>query len=93
MKSIRTRLMLFFSCICIGCLVAALLFVASIAHSRFTTCNDQIKELDTQYYATVIDAWLERETAVIEIGRTYLESMEIMWRVRKTDPQFWIMTA
>lgn len=78
MKSIRTRLMLFFSCICIGCLMAALLFVASIAHNSFTKSNDQIKNQEVQYYASLIDAWLERETAVIEIGRAYLESMETM---------------
>ncbi|MGN0170000.1 MAG: methyl-accepting chemotaxis protein [Lachnospiraceae bacterium] len=76
MKSIRTKLILFFSAICIGCLTLALLLVSSMANKSFSRCNDELQKQNAQYYASLIDAWLERETAIIDSGCTYLESMD-----------------
>lgn len=78
MKSIRTQLMVFFSLICVGCLSVALLLVSYIAHGSFTQCNDELKMQSAQYYAALIDGWLERETAVIDMGSTHLESMKTL---------------
>lgn len=78
MKSIRTQLMVFFSLICVGCLSVALLLVSYIAHGSFTQCNDELKMQSAKYYAALIDGWLERETAVIDTGSTYLKSMKTL---------------
>ncbi|MGN1086847.1 MAG: cache domain-containing protein, partial [Porcipelethomonas sp.] len=54
----------------------ALLLVSFVANKSFTQCNNQLKEQNAEYYAAVIDSWLERETSIIENGCTYLESLE-----------------
>lgn len=76
MKSIRSRLILFFSIICIGCMAVAFLFAIFIARNSFTQTNNGMKEQSAKYYAALIDGWLERETAIIDSGEVYLKSLE-----------------
>ncbi|MGN0665822.1 MAG: methyl-accepting chemotaxis protein [Huintestinicola sp.] len=52
-------------------------FVSFVANKSFTQCNDQLKEQNAEYYASMINAWLEHETAIIENGCTYIEAMKL----------------
>ncbi|MGN0483281.1 MAG: methyl-accepting chemotaxis protein [Lachnospiraceae bacterium] len=77
MKSIRTRMIVVFSAICIGCMLVSMVLVSYIAQKSFVQSSEQFKNLSAEYYASLIDGWLEKETAVIDSSKTYLETSNL----------------
>lgn len=76
MKSIRTRMILFFSAICIGCMLVSMLCVIVITKSSFTSITDNVSQSNADYYASKVSEWLKEETSVIDSTVVYLESSE-----------------
>lgn len=69
-------MILFFSMICIGCMLVAMLGVLLITQNSFTTVTEKVSQSDADYYASKVSEWLKEETTVIDNVVTYLESSE-----------------
>ena len=75
MKSITTRLTVFFSCICVGLLLIAMVATSMIARTGFGRVNDDLVGQRTEYYATVIDSWLEKNTGDVDAACSYFTTI------------------
>ncbi len=74
MKSIRARLVLVFSFICFGAIVIASVITATTVRKNTQENSSKLQQQKADYYASTVDAWLEREVSVIDYGQTYLEN-------------------
>lgn len=75
MKSIRVRLTVIFSVICIGCLLIAMLFADFITKDSLTQSNEMLHEQQVEYYADVIDSWLQENTRDVDAACSYFETL------------------
>lgn len=75
MKSIRVRLTVIFSVICIGCLLIAMLFADFITKDSLTQSNEMLHEQQVEYYAAVIDSWLQENTRDVDAACSYFETL------------------
>ena len=78
MKSIRTRLTLFFLLICVGCLAIAMAVSSIFSRSALTDTNDRLHEQQAEYYASMIDSWLQENTGDVDAACTFLEAKSLI---------------
>ena len=78
MKSIRTRLTLFFLLICVGCLAIAMAVSSIFSRSALADTNDRLHEQQAEYYASMIDSWLQENTSDVDAACTFLEAKSLI---------------
>ena len=78
LKSIRTRLTLFFLLICVGCLAIAMAVSSIFSRSALTDTNDRLHEQQAEYYASMIDSWLQENTSDVDAACTFLEAKSLI---------------
>lgn len=82
---IRAKLTTFFSVICIGCMLVAILCVLTVARNRIADMNNSQYSVAAEYYATKVSEWLEGNSAVLDSTIVYMETQEKMDRQRLWD--------
>ncbi len=82
---IRAKLTTFFSIICIGCMLAAILCVVSVVKNRIAGMNDAQYKTQAEYYASSINEWVEENAAVLDTINVYMESQEQVDKERLWD--------
>lgn len=73
---IRTKMIICFSAICIGCMLLAMWSVLLRTRVRFNRLNDSQVNVTADYYASSIQTWLEEKTALVDAAVVYMESMK-----------------
>ena len=76
MKSIRAKLTIFFSLICVGCLLVSMSAAGVITKRSLTQSNDDLHGTQVEYYAAMIDSWLQESTHDVDAACTYLEAQK-----------------
>ena len=76
MKSIRAKLTIFFSLICVGCLLVSMSATGVITKRSLTQSNDDLHSTQVEYYAAMIDSWLQESTHDVDAACTYLEAQK-----------------
>ena len=76
MKSIRARLTVFFSLICVGCLLVSMLVTGVTTKKSLTQSNDDLHGTQVEYYAAMIESWLQENTHDVDAACTYLEAQK-----------------
>lgn len=76
MKSIRARLTVFFSMICVGCLLVSMLVTGMTTKKSLTQSNDDLHGTQVEYYAAMIESWLQENTHDVDAACTYLEAQK-----------------
>ncbi|MCR5345198.1 MAG: hypothetical protein K6E46_04035 [Lachnospiraceae bacterium] len=71
-RSIRTRLVIIFSLISIGSVLIAAAFSAYVMRTNTHDNLKSLQENQTAYYAEAVNAWMERETAVVDYAAGYM---------------------
>ncbi|MDY2699589.1 MAG: methyl-accepting chemotaxis protein [Lachnospiraceae bacterium] len=61
--------------ICIGCLLIAMLFADFITKDSLTQSNEMLHEQQVEYYAAVIDSWLQENTRDVDAACSYFETL------------------
>ena len=61
--------------ICIGCLLIAMLFADVITKDSLTQSNEMLHEQQVEYYAAVIDSWLQENTRDVDAACSYFETL------------------
>ncbi|MBE5901845.1 MAG: methyl-accepting chemotaxis protein [Lachnospiraceae bacterium] len=74
-KSIRTRLIVLFSGICIGAVVIASVFAAMQMTTSTNTNYSALQQSRTSHYAAAVNAWMERETSVVDYTAAYMAGL------------------
>ena len=74
MKSIRARLTVFFSIICIGCLLVARVVSIVFTRSSLTKTNDRLYEQQAAHYASRIDSWMQENTRDVDAACAFLSA-------------------
>lgn len=82
---IRAKLTTFFSVICIGCMLAAILCIISVAKNRIADMNNTQYTIEAEYYATRISEWLEGNMAVLDTINVYMQTQEELDREKLWD--------
>lgn len=75
MKSIRVRLTVFFSMICVGALLFAMIIVSFITKDSLTESNEALQGQQVEYYAAVIDSWLQANTRDVDAACSYFSTL------------------
>jgi methyl-accepting chemotaxis protein len=75
-RSIRTRLVVVFSSICIGAVVVASVYAALLMKSSTQTNYSSLQQSMASHYASCVDAWMERETAVVDNAAGYIANLK-----------------
>lgn len=75
MKSIRVRLTVMFSVICVGCLLIAMISASLITKDSLTESNEMLHGQQVEYYAAVIDSWLQANTRDVDAACSYFETL------------------
>lgn len=75
MKSIRVRLTVMFSVICVGCLLIAMISASIITKDSLTKSNEALHGQQVEYYAAVIDSWLQANTRDVDAACSYFETL------------------
>lgn len=75
MKSIRVRLTVFFSMICVGALLIAMIIVGYITKDSLTESNEALQGQQVEYYAAVIDSWLQANTRDVDAACSYFSTL------------------
>lgn len=75
MKSIRVRLTVFFSMICVGALLVAMISVSFITKDSLTESNEAMQSQQVEYYAAVIDSWLQANTSDVDAACSYFSTL------------------
>lgn len=75
MKSIRSKLILFFTSICLGCLLIAMVGAWFIFNKNLKSTYNSKTAVENKFYAASASGWLERETAAIDTVVEYMASM------------------
>lgn len=73
---IRAKLTTFFSVICIGCMLTAILCVVTVVKHRIAEMNDAQYKTQAEYYASNVNEWVEENSAVVDTINVYMESQE-----------------
>ncbi len=73
---IRAKLTTFFSVICIGCMLTAILCVVTVVKNRIAEMNDAQYKTQAEYYASNVNEWVEENSAVVDTINVYMESQE-----------------
>lgn len=71
-RSIRTRLVIIFSLISVGSVLIAAAFSAYVMRNNTHDNLKSLQENQTAYYAEAVNAWMERETAVVDYAAGYM---------------------
>ena len=74
MKTIRARLVLFFTLICVGGLIIAGMSGVAVAKKALMLSTDEKKSTEAKYYASAIDGWMSSEAATVVNGAEYLQN-------------------
>ncbi|SFQ44327.1 methyl-accepting chemotaxis sensory transducer with Cache sensor [Lachnospiraceae bacterium XBB1006] len=74
-KSIRTRLVAVFTSICIGAVVIASVYAAVRMKSSTQTNYGALQQSMASHYAACVDAWMERETGVVDYAAKYMTEL------------------
>lgn len=82
---IRAKLTTFFSVICIGCMLAAILCVVSVVRNRIVEMNDAQYKTQAEYYASKINEWVEANATVLDTINVYMEGQEQVDKERLWD--------
>lgn len=73
---IRAKLTTFFSIICIGCMLAAILCVVMVVKNRIVEMNDTQYKTQAEYYASKVNEWVEGNSAVLDTIEVYMQGQE-----------------
>lgn len=76
MKSIRVRLTLFFSLICVGCLIMAMIVASTISKDGMTEANENLHEQQVEHYAAIIDSWLQENTRDVDAACAFVSAQK-----------------
>lgn len=82
---IRAKLTTFFSIICIGCMLTAIMCIVSVVKTRVAGMNDEKYQAEAKYYATKVSEWLEGNSAVLDAIDVYMERQEQIDKDRLWD--------
>ena len=82
---IRAKLTTFFSIICIGCMLVAIMCIVSVVKTRVASMNDEKYQAEARYYATKVSEWLEGNSAVLDTIDVYMERQEQIDKDRLWD--------
>lgn len=82
---IRAKLTTFFSVICIGCMLAAILCILTVAKNRIADMNNAQYKIAAEYYATKVSEWLEGNSAVLDSTIVYMQGQETLDRQKLWD--------
>lgn len=74
-KSIRTRMVMVFSTICILAVLAAAVFAIISMRSTSNDDNNAIQENRVSYYASKVNAWMQHETSVVDYDAQYMTNL------------------
>ena len=73
---IRAKLTIFFSVICIGCMLVAILCILTVAKNRIANMNDEQYKTQAEYYAAKVNEWIEGNAAVLDTINVYMTTQE-----------------
>lgn len=82
---IRAKLTTFFSMICIGCMLVAILCILTVAKNRIADMNNAQYGIAAEYYATKVSEWLEGNSAVLDSTIVYMNNQETLDRQKLWD--------
>lgn len=82
---IRAKLTTFFSVICIGCMLVAILCILTVAKNRIADMNNAQYGTAAEYYATKVSEWLEGNSAVLDSTIVYMNNQETIDRQKLWD--------
>ena len=64
-----------FSVICVGCLLIAMISASFITKDSLTKSNETLHGQQVEYYAAVIDSWLQANTRDVDAACSYFETL------------------
>ncbi|MDE6738581.1 MAG: methyl-accepting chemotaxis protein [Lachnospiraceae bacterium] len=73
---IRAKLTTFFSVICIGCMIVAILCILTVAKNRIASMNDEQYKTEAEYYAAKVNEWIEGNSAVLDTINVYMTTQD-----------------
>lgn len=82
---IRAKLTTFFSVICIGCMLVAILCIMTVAKNRIADMNNAQYKQGAEYYAAKVSEWLEANSSVLDTINVYLQAQEQVDKQRLWD--------
>ncbi len=82
---IRAKLTTFFSVICIGCMLAAILCILTVARNRIADMNNTQYKVSAEYYASKVSEWLEGNSAVLDSTIVYMSGQDTLDRQKLWD--------
>lgn len=82
---IRAKLTTFFSVICIGCMLVAILCILTVAKNRIASMNDEQYKTEAEYYAAKVNEWIEGNSAVLDTINVYMTTQEELNKERLWD--------
>lgn len=82
---IRAKLTTFFSVICIGCMLTAILCVVVVVKNRVAEMNDTQYKTQAEYYSSKVNEWVEGNAAVLDTVDVYMENQEQVDKQRLWD--------
>lgn len=71
----QNKINIIFLLICVGCLAIAMAVSSIFSRSALTDTNDRLHEQQAEYYASMIDSWLQENTGDVDAACTF-------WRQR-----------
>ncbi|MDE7259598.1 MAG: methyl-accepting chemotaxis protein [Lachnospiraceae bacterium] len=82
---IRAKLTTFFSVICIGCMIVAILCILTVAKNRIASMNDEQYKTEAEYYAAKVNEWIEGNSAVLDTINVYMTTQDELNKERLWD--------
>ena len=82
---IRAKLTTFFSVICIGCMIVAILCILTVAKNRIASMNDEQYKTEAEYYAAKVNEWIEGNSAVLDTINVYMTTQDELNKDRLWD--------
>lgn len=82
---IRAKLTTFFSAICIGCMLVAIMLILTVAKNNIADMNNKQYSTSAEYYATKVSEWLEGNSAVLDSTIVYMQNQETLDRQKLWD--------
>lgn len=76
-RSMRKKLTVFFSGIIIIMLLICMVISSLVAKNALEAGNDDLVECQSNYYASVINGWLEENTADVDVACKYFSTMNM----------------
>ena len=74
----QNKINIIFLLICVGCLAIAMAVSSIFSRSALTDTNDRLHEQQAEYYASMIDSWLQENTGDVDAACTFLEAKSLI---------------